>query len=136
MATLSSATLLVAALVYMQKHEDHFSTKESISAVRTTLPIYLYKRFEELSTVPFYVGRPLPIINSESHDLWYGKQSLKREDLFPFFENENQKQHIVYVMKRDREEFLKKHEDSPKKIIYASYNYSVFLINNEHGGYP
>ncbi|OFW95659.1 MAG: hypothetical protein A2977_03895 [Alphaproteobacteria bacterium RIFCSPLOWO2_01_FULL_45_8] len=126
LAAISSATLMVAAIVYVKNHEDHFSTKGSLSVVSKETPLYLYKRFEELSTLPFYVGRPIPIIESESHDLWYGKGTLKREDLFLSDKDPFLKQRVVYVMKKDQNEFLEKQGDIPPKIIYDFPGYSIF----------
>ncbi|MFU8797249.1 MAG: ArnT family glycosyltransferase [Gammaproteobacteria bacterium] len=41
--------------------------------------IYLYEDFEEFSTVLFYVRQRMPIINSKSADLAYGKQFAPKE---------------------------------------------------------
>jgi 4-amino-4-deoxy-L-arabinose transferase-like glycosyltransferase len=42
--------------------------------------VYLYRNFEELSSLPFYMGRPLHVVDSRSNDLYWGNK-LQPNDL-------------------------------------------------------
>ena len=42
--------------------------------------VYLYRKFEELSSLPFYMGRPLHVVDSRSNDLYWGNK-LQPNDL-------------------------------------------------------
>jgi hypothetical protein len=123
-----SGLLMVAGIFYLKQNEDQFSVRPSVQILNKEEPVYLYKRFEELSTVPFYVGRVIPILESESRDLWYGQQVSKKDTIFLDFKSSLKKLGAVYVMKRDQESFLEKHRDIPKKIIYDSRIYSIFYF--------
>jgi 4-amino-4-deoxy-L-arabinose transferase-like glycosyltransferase len=128
LALLSSAILVIGGIFYIRAKEDHFSTKSSLEVFKKDETVYLYKRFEEFSTVPFYTGKLVPLLNSESRDLWYGQQSGLRPDLFLSSENVIEKETAIYVMKRDKDEFLKKYGDVPKKIIYDFPQYFIFYL--------
>lgn len=80
---LQPAILLFFALPVIQGFEDRFSAKGIAEPLaQTSNPVYLYRDYEKISSVLFYVGRPVVIIDSLSNDLLYGENSGKRSDLF------------------------------------------------------
>jgi len=51
------------------------STRELAAYLKREQPgrtVYLYSKFEEQSTLPFYMERPLPVVDSHSNDLYWG----------------------------------------------------------------
>lgn len=129
LAAVFSGVLMIVGALYMQQKEDLFSVEKSLSVVHAHQPIYFYKRFEELSSLPFYVGRPIPIIETESRDLWYGQQTHTREDLFlSVGDSKEGGAKAIYVLNKDKEDFTKKYGDKKPKIIYTSSYYCVFVI--------
>lgn len=42
--------------------------------------VYLYRNFEQISSLPFYLGRPLPVVDSQSSDLHWGSR-LRANDI-------------------------------------------------------
>jgi 4-amino-4-deoxy-L-arabinose transferase-like glycosyltransferase len=42
--------------------------------------VYLYRNFEEQSSLPFYLKRPLPVVDSRSNDLYWGAR-LRSNDI-------------------------------------------------------
>lgn len=128
-----SVLAMGGAVFYLQTHEDQMSVKNTVPLLNKENPIYLYKRFEELSTLPFYAGKEIPIIESESRDLWYGQHVSKKEYLFLSLNSYLKKPASIYVMKRDQASFLKKHADIPKEILYDSNIYSIFYLEHTAG---
>lgn len=127
-AAIFSASLMIVGVMHVQQKQDLFSVKKSLSVIPAHQSLYLYKRFEELSSLPFYAGGPIPIIESESQDLWYGQQTRTREDLFLSVKDSKEGSKAIYVMTKDKEDFLKKYEDKQPKTIYTSSYYAVFAI--------
>lgn len=119
--------LVMGGVWYMNRHPRSFSVEPSLSAIQKNVPIYLYKRFEELSTLPFYANRSIPIIDSESRDLWYAQQQGHETTFLPHLYNLILPGY-VYVLNRDEENFLKKYQDFHPKIIYTSSIYKIFFI--------
>jgi 4-amino-4-deoxy-L-arabinose transferase-like glycosyltransferase len=130
-ALLSSAIMIVGGVVYVRQKEDKFSVKRSIGFLDLKESIYLYKRFEELSTLPFYVEREIPILDCESKDLWYGQRVGKRPDLFLSSRDTFLNQRSIYVLKRDERDFLMKYKEFSKKILYEAPGYFVFLVSKK-----
>lgn len=128
-AAIFSGFMMIIGVLYIQQKEDLFSVRKSFQTIPQNSSIYLYKAFEELSSLSFYVGHPIPIIETNSQDLWYGQQITSRKDLFlsSLIKEENQEK-ILYVLRKDEKEFLEKYADKNPKIIYTSRNYSVFII--------
>jgi hypothetical protein len=84
----------------------------------------LYKRFEELSSLPFYLGRKIPILDSQSQDLLYGEVNRPESPLF--LKTKDIKPHgFMVVHKRDLSEFSNAFADSYKPI-YDEKTYTIF----------
>jgi 4-amino-4-deoxy-L-arabinose transferase-like glycosyltransferase len=71
-------------------------------------PVYLYRNFEELSSLPFYLGHPVNVIDSRSNDLYWGNK-LQPNDLLiddaQFIQAESQHPVAVIVMQRQMADF-------------------------------
>ena len=74
-ATLGILPLLPAP-VLLRRFEDHLSQRR-LAAFINALPekgtVILYRDYEKLSSLAFYLARPLPILSSSSGDLLYAK---------------------------------------------------------------
>ena len=125
-----SITLLGVGIYVARLKEPELTVRPSIRYIDVQKDIYLFKRFEELSTLPFYAGRPIPILMSESKDLWYGQQCGTRPDLFPSLADFKAKlgPSYMYVLKRDLAEFNQLFMVHPRKLVYTSAKYDVYLL--------
>lgn len=120
-----SLVLTMGSVWYMREKGDSFSMEKGSAVLNsTTRPVYLYKRFEELSSLPFYLGRKVPILESQSYDLLYGE--VNRPDSPIFVKKEDIKPHgFMVVHKRDLSEFSNVFADSYKPI-YDEKTYVIF----------
>jgi len=78
------ACVLIMSQMYLL--ENNYSTRNIIADIcekyrKDDIRLYMYNDFEELSTTPYYLGHPAPIINWNSNDLWYG---MRKEDSKPY----------------------------------------------------
>jgi 4-amino-4-deoxy-L-arabinose transferase-like glycosyltransferase len=74
------AFLLSSTLAVM---EPKISTRETAQYLQRELPthaVYLYRNFEEQSSLPFYLKQPLPVIDAHSNDLFWGNR-LRKNDI-------------------------------------------------------
>lgn len=55
-----------AAAVYIRSHYD------------PETPVYLFEDFESAGALPIYLGRTVPVVDSKSNDLHYGRRVLRR----------------------------------------------------------
>ena len=72
-------TAILCSLIMYMLHlfENNYTSKNIISEIcekydKKDIDLYMYNDFEEISTTPYYFGRPAVIINWNSNDLWYG----------------------------------------------------------------
>jgi 4-amino-4-deoxy-L-arabinose transferase-like glycosyltransferase len=73
----------VALIVAVNAVEPLVSTRPLAQFLQTGLAgrsIYLYRNFEELSSLPFYLQQPIGVIDSQSNDLYWGNK-LQANDL-------------------------------------------------------
>jgi len=71
-------------------------------------PVYLYRNFEELSSLPFYLGQPVHVIDSRSNDLYWGNKLQPNTLLIDgatFAQAATDHPVAVVVMQRQMEEF-------------------------------
>jgi hypothetical protein len=120
-----SVLLTLGSIYYMKVKDDPFSMKKVSEILKNTpKPVYLYKRFEELSSLPFYLGRKVPILESQSYDLLYGK--VNRPDSPIFVTKEDIKPHgFIVVYKGDLSEFSNVFADLYKPL-YDGKTYTIF----------
>ncbi|MDE3016484.1 MAG: glycosyltransferase family 39 protein [Pseudomonadota bacterium] len=81
-----AGVLLPLLLTVAQLGEPVISQKPTILFLKAHAPtesIAVYRDFEEISSLAFYAGRPLAIVDSASNDLAYGREHGQRPDLFP-----------------------------------------------------
>lgn len=82
---------------HIMKHlEPLYSTKPLLKTLIEQDPkafehLYLYKEYEKLSSSLYYVGKPLPLINSHSADLAYGQKHPRNPALFLTDQDFNEK---------------------------------------------
>jgi len=91
--------------------EPTISTRQTASYLQQTLPahaVYLYRNFEEQSSLPFYLKRPLPVIDAHSNDLFWGNR-LRKNDIIisseQFMQRAAGKKVAVVVMDRQLQDF-------------------------------
>jgi 4-amino-4-deoxy-L-arabinose transferase-like glycosyltransferase len=75
---LTAAGLVVLLpLPELLKRADQMLSGRAVAqflAVQGDAPIVLYRDYEKLSSVVFYVGHPVPVVDSESNELYYAHQ--------------------------------------------------------------
>jgi len=105
------ALVVVSGMVAAQGELSEAGFARAIAARTTGHPVVLFRDFEQVSSLLFYLHRPLPIIDSASKDLYYGqhtragrKQFFTSADLVRWSAAEK-----LYVVVRDarRREFEK-----------------------------
>ena len=50
---------------------------------RAPAPVYVYREFESLSALPFYLDAPVGVVDSRSTELWYGSRLEPQPERFP-----------------------------------------------------
>lgn len=126
-----SLSLMVGGIIYMNTHESHFSMRSLVDELSLSQKkVYLYRRFEELSSLAFYVGHPVPIIDCQSHDLWYGKTQGHRLELF--LTCDDVKSGSVVVASRDDETFRNHFQGRfTEQSTRAIGPYKIYYIHGE-----
>jgi len=74
---LLSVWIAVGLLGAMRAMDPQISTREMAGFLQRELParsVYLYWNFEEQSSLPFYLRRPLPVVDAHSSDLYWGSR--------------------------------------------------------------
>ncbi|UNM06339.1 MAG: hypothetical protein H6925_00980 [Holosporaceae bacterium] len=121
-----SALLLFGGLYYARHKEPEITVKDSVARLDVTRNVFLYKRFEELSSLPFYLGRPVLIIHSESRDLWYAQQKMQYSHLFLDKNVLDSSDAYVYVLKRDLLDFESCFRRRSSIKIFSAPKYVVY----------
>lgn len=100
-----------ALIVALQAIEPQVSTRPLAHYLQTELAgrqVYLYRNFEEQSSLPFYLQTPVPVIDSRSYDLYWGNK-LQPNDLMISSEQFERvlpnRSVAVVVMERQRKDF-------------------------------
>jgi len=68
----------------LQVMEPSVSTRQTAQYLQRELPgrtVYLYRNFEEQSSLPFYLKQPVHVIESRSNDLWWGDRLRPNNNL-------------------------------------------------------
>jgi 4-amino-4-deoxy-L-arabinose transferase-like glycosyltransferase len=73
----SAIGLLLILINIAADNESYFSSKSLATHILKDPvdTIYLYQDFEMLSSLAFYLNRPLIMVDSQSRDLWYGQKT-------------------------------------------------------------
>lgn len=101
------ALLMIPTTLFIVVDKKHFQTRHSekdlinkLIAMDDQRPVYMYKDYEDLSTVNFYLRRRVGMINSKSADLFYGSTTAKAKNWFVNFDNiHNSKKPVFVIMK-------------------------------------
>ena len=78
-AALWLAPLQVSVLQEVAQRENTLSGRPVAQAIRERCPdceVMIYKDFENISALPFYLAQPPAIIDSVSNDLWFAQQEV------------------------------------------------------------
>jgi 4-amino-4-deoxy-L-arabinose transferase-like glycosyltransferase len=111
-----------------QSHISSYSTIKWIQERAKNTQIYLYKDFEKISSVSFYLGK-LPIIDSNSNDLRYAEE-FKREQYHNVFINffkwlEHKENTFIITHKRFSKEFEQRMKNRHINYEMASFEQST-----------
>ncbi len=123
-----SALILLGGSIYVKSVESDITERKTIEYLENNSEnsnLYLYKRFELISSALFYYDKRLPIINSDSKDLWFGSKTRYGTGWFINWNNvpEDTPAHIL-VHKKDLTEFKKLCPNC--KIIYKGSKTSLY----------
>ena len=112
--------------------DDFDSTKTTVNLIQHTYPageILLFHVFEQQSSLPFYLKKPVRIVESHSSDLFWGnklhKNNIVMDDAAFDKITETQKVSLL-VVKQDLSEFKQKSYAGKFKLVAQRGNTSVF----------
>jgi len=95
----------------LQVLEPRISTKHTAAFLQTELAsreVYLYRNFEEQSSLPFYLKKPLAVIDPRSNDLFWGNK-LRQNDMMlsteQFAQRLNRQRLAIVVMDKQLKDF-------------------------------
>lgn len=107
-----SAWIATALALILGAMEPLTSTRLLAQYLQSDLngrPVYLFRNFEEMSSLPFYLKKPLPIIDARSNDLFWGNKLRPENGIFVSgaqFARELARQPLaVVVMERQLQDF-------------------------------
>jgi hypothetical protein len=128
-----SAGGAMALIVSLQAIEPQVSTRPLAHYLQTELAgrtVYLYRNFEEQSSLPFYLQAPVSVIDSRSYDLYWGNK-LQANDLLissEQFEQVLSKRPVaLVVMERQRKDFEASSLFAHLKVARQVGKVSVFV---------
>ena len=138
LCVLSSAIVLIVPFVFAHREPktdkrwcDQFSQETVVQKYlkSTSKPVFLYKRFEQVSSLLFYYDKPIPIIRSESCDLAYGCRG--NPDMF-VTEEVLRKPCMVIVLDRDLDDFtamVNRSQPIKNTLMYKLCKTNIFEVN-------
>jgi hypothetical protein len=105
---------VLAAVVVVSTQEDRWSQRplaERVKSAYSGLPVYLYRDFEAVSSLPYYLGGRVTVIDCASCDLRYGLHLCPRAGAAitatGFLARTHQTPALVAVRPRNRIDFLR-----------------------------
>ena len=114
--------LLGVVLALFNAKDASLSDRTLARFIQRTLPghtVYLYRRYEQNSSLPFYLKKSLKVIDSESNDLYWGNK-LRPENTIVISSEQFEKEKVpaaVVVPNEFVDEFERKKWE--KKFIYS-----------------
>ncbi len=94
--------LLVPLPRVLQSADEALSQRRAAQFLATHPgdPIVLYRAYEDFSSLVYYIGRPVPIVDCESSELWYPQRHYAGNGIFlvPADVHSAARQHRVWVM--------------------------------------
>lgn len=101
----------IVLVLTLQPMEPAISTRQLAQYLQQDLAgrtVYLYRNFEEQSSLPFYLKHPVPIVDAHSNDLFWGNR-LRANDIFispeHFARDMSQKPVAIVVLQRQLADF-------------------------------
>lgn len=97
----------------LQAMEPAISTRQLAQYLQRELPgrtVYLYRNFEEQSSLPFYLRHPVQIVDARSNDLFWGNRLRKNEiaiDTERFAQELTRQPVAIVVLQRQLPDFRK-----------------------------
>lgn len=126
--SLFSSLVLLAGSFYVKTVEPEISERASINHLLKNTEnsnLYLFKRYELISSALYYYGKRLPIINSDSKDLWFGSKTPYGKGWFIDWEEIPLDKPIqIVVHKKDWEEFKNICVDCP--LMYTGKKTAIY----------
>lgn len=122
--TVFNGVLFSVALWKIPLYEGRLSAAPFFAGKQFTEQLVYYKRFEEISSFLFYYNKPIPIVHSESRDLWFAQSAGYGKSIFLQSLGGLESPNII-VLKRDQEAFQKEYP-SFSTAIYATENYTIY----------
>lgn len=110
---LMAAPLLAAVIVTVQEREAGFSSRPlatTLAQLESGGDVFLFQDFEKLSALPYYLKRPVRIIDSRSNALRFGQRRGANPDAFlttaQFLAAKSERPRWVVVAQDRKEAFL------------------------------
>jgi 4-amino-4-deoxy-L-arabinose transferase-like glycosyltransferase len=129
-AIVFSFGLILVATIIVPSRNSEISAIDGAAFLKAqpVQQIYLYKRFEHLSSLIFYYEKPLPLVDSESADLAFGEKTPQAAGRFFKFDvlMQDAAPKLFVVHKRDVEEFESRCGDLCKKV-YEDKGMRIYL---------
>jgi 4-amino-4-deoxy-L-arabinose transferase-like glycosyltransferase len=126
--------VLMGILHIAAHNEPYISTKQVAQIIRerfASYPVYLYGDFEALGGVPFYLGKTVPVIDSSSSDLRFGKMLDPTSDRFAAAEAVPKAGAPALVVVRGYRDSAFRQAMAGKKVdrVAQSGSYSVYSVS-------
>ncbi|MBT4879613.1 MAG: glycosyltransferase family 39 protein [Alphaproteobacteria bacterium] len=127
-----SGGLFITILGSAQQAEDFFSGKEVGSFLASKDEVYFYKNYEELSSIVFYLKKPVTIVDSVSSDLRYGEEKgdsnrfCDSAQMLKEYENRPREEIYMVVHKKSLHDFQNSFLKTKFNILFSKEN--IFVL--------
>jgi 4-amino-4-deoxy-L-arabinose transferase-like glycosyltransferase len=133
--TVVSGVFITVASFVVPRYETAISCNQAVQFLQKHPQggaIYLYKRFEHISSFVFYYGKPIPILDSESADLAFGASLDRHKDSFLTWKEGRRRSPIFtcVVCPRDEVEFQQKTQGK-SKLLYRDSGVLIYQVCEE-----
>jgi hypothetical protein len=105
---LANLPLLVFFVAVMARAEPFSSERELAAYIAGNHPgakVFLFQDYEKLASLPYYLKRQVPVVDSVSNDLAFGKKISPRSESFvtaPQFAQASKSSPVLLVVHRQR----------------------------------
>ncbi len=125
---------MVIMLIMVQAMSAQVSTRELASYLQQDLPgrkLFLYRVFEQQSSLPFYLKQPLQIVDSRSNDLFWGHRLFPENKIvlsdYAFDQFSHQQPIALVVIEQESKNFEQEVYAKKFKFLKKIGNSSVFV---------
>lgn len=128
-------TLIIFYILNKQQIQNHHSETVIANYIQqhdNQCPVFLFKDCEKISSIMFYLKRRLPIIDSQSQDLYFGMRNITDKNWFislGHFMMARQQEHYVIARKKNFLEFM--HSVVPQEYCIVAQSGSSVLLSNK-----